>query len=258
LCLYQELAPIVSNAEVMPGVYLMRVHTTIASLARPGQFAMLFCDNQNLTVLRRPISIHESQSHVAGFLYAVIGAGTAWLAQRQPGESIDLIGPAGNGFSYDLKSRRLLLIAGGMGIAPLTYLAREATQQGLQVVILAGAKTGQQIYPASLVPPGCQYFTATEDGSAGEKGLVTALLPRHVDWADQVFVCGPLPMFKTLAGDYGLLLKNKSVQVSLEVRMGCGMGFCFACTIQTHKGLQQVCKDGPVFQMSDIIWDAVR
>ena len=255
--MYQELAPIVSNAEVMPGIYLMRVHTTIASLARPGQFAMLACDNQNLTVLRRPISIHEAQSHVAGFLFAVIGAGTAWLAQRQPGESIDLIGPAGNGFSYDPNSRKLLLIAGGMGIAPLTYLAREAINQGRQVVILAGAKTAKQIYPAALLPPGCEYFTATEDGSAGEKRLVTALLTQHVDWADQIFVCGPLPMFKTLAGDFGPLLKNKSVQVSLEVRMGCGMGFCYACTIRTQKGLQQVCKDGPVFRMPDIIWDAL-
>jgi dihydroorotate dehydrogenase electron transfer subunit len=256
--LYQELAPIISNNEVMPGTYLMWVRMDIAASAQPGQFAMLASDRGNRRLLRRPVSIHSVKSEMVAFLFAVVGEGTAWLAQRQPGESLDLLGPLGNGFSIEAKSNRLLLVAGGMGIAPLAFLAQDAMNKGLKVKILAGARTAGHICPDSLVPAGCEFITTTEDGTAGEKGLVTALLPRHVDWADQIFICGPLPMFKAIAANYGPLLKDKPVQVSLEVRMGCGMGFCYACTIKTKQGLRQVCKDGPVFRMNEIIWNELN
>ncbi|HEX7474740.1 MAG TPA: dihydroorotate dehydrogenase electron transfer subunit [Dehalococcoidales bacterium] len=254
----QEQAPIISNTEVMPGTHLMWVRTGMASSARPGQFAMLGCDDGNLRLLRRPVSIHAVKSGMAAFLFAVVGAGTEWLAQRQPGKSLDLTGPFGKGFSIEAKSHKLLLIAGGMGIAPFTFLAEDGLNKGLNVRILAGARTATQICPTSLIPASCEFITATEDGTAGEKGLVTALLPRHVDWADQIFICGPLPMFKAIASNCEPVLKGKSVQVSLEVRMGCGMGFCYACTIRTKLGLKQVCKDGPVFPLNDVIWDELK
>ena len=98
----------------------------------------------------------------------------------------------------------------------------------------------------------------TEDGTVGEKGMVTALLPEFTSWADQIFVCGPLPMFKSMVNHYGQSLKNKPVQVSLEVRMGCGMGFCYACTIKTQQGLKQVCKDGPVFDINNVVWEELN
>ena len=101
------------------------------------------------------------------------------------------------------------------------------------------------------------FVGCTEDGSAGQKGLVTDLLPEYIDTCDQVFVCGPLGMYKTLAADKSRLLGDKPAQVSLEVRMGCGSGLCFSCTIRTGKGLKQVCQDGPVFDFDDIIWDEV-
>ena len=105
-----------------------------------------------------------------------------------------------------------------------------------------------------MLSRGITFLSAAEDGSAGVKGLVTALLPEHAGKADQVFICGPLPMLKAIASIYADLFTGKSVQVSLEVRMGCGLGFCYACTIKTTQGLKQVCKDGPVFEMNDVVW----
>jgi dihydroorotate dehydrogenase electron transfer subunit len=96
---------------------------------------------------------------------------------------------------------------------------------------------------------------ATEDGSAGEKGMVTSLLQENMDWADQICACGPEPMYRTIVQNYRGIEKIKRMQVSLEVRMGCGLGFCYACTIHTSDGLKQVCKDGPVFELDQIVWE---
>jgi dihydroorotate dehydrogenase electron transfer subunit len=129
------------------------------------------------------------------------------------------------------------------------------------VKLLVGARTACQICPESLIPEGCDIIPITEDGTAGEVGMVTDFISRYAGWADRVFVCGPLPMFKAIANpakEPFFSLKDKPVQVSLEVRMGCGMGFCYACTIKTKQGLKQVCKDGPVFEMNDVVWAELK
>jgi dihydroorotate dehydrogenase electron transfer subunit len=177
---------------------------------------------------------------------------------RKVGDKIDVLGPLGNGFNFLSTAQNLLLLAGGIGIAPLCELARTAIQKGLRVKLLAGARTSTLIYPTGLIPPGCDYIPVTEDGTAGEKGMVTSYLPRFNGWADQIFCCGPLAMYKTMVNIYLEILKSKPVQVSLEVRMGCGMGFCYACSIKTHQGLKQVCKDGPVFDINDVVWEELR
>jgi dihydroorotate dehydrogenase electron transfer subunit len=257
--IYQELAPIVSNNEVLPGIYHMRVETSqMALTARPGQYVMLTCDRGVERLLRRPISVHRTYDGGLEFLYAVVGGGTQWLAQRQTGEKLDILVPLGNGFQIKPDSENLLLVAGGVGIAPLIYLAEEALKTGKNVTLLAGARTADQLFPVSMLPGGVDFKAATEDGSSGYKGLVTTCLPEYVSQADQVFICGPLPMLKAVASNYNNLFDCKSVQVSLEVRMGCGLGFCYACTIQTAKGLKQVCKDGPVFEMTDVNWADLR
>ncbi len=93
------------------------------------------------------------------------------------------------------------------------------------------------------------------DGTAGQKGFVTILLPDSIGWADQVFVCGPVPMYRTMTTRYRHLLNTKPVQISLEMRMGCGIGTCYSCTLKTKSGLKQVCTDGPIFDLDDILWD---
>jgi dihydroorotate dehydrogenase electron transfer subunit len=257
--LYQELAPIISNHEVMPGVYLIWIDSPdIAASARPGQFVMITCDRGQARLLRRPISIHQVGARSLAILFSAVGAGTEWLAQRRADEKIDLLGPLGYGFSIGSKSRNLLMVAGGMGIAPMGFLAQEALKKDRKVRILAGARTACQICPEQLLPEGSEIIPITEDGTAGETGLVTDLLTQHFPWADEVFICGPLPMFKAVVNSFGKILKNKPVQVSLELRMGCGLGFCYACTINTRNGLRQVCKDGPVFNMEDVIWEELR
>lgn len=257
--MYQELVPIISNKEVLPGIFHLKVDSlSMASTAHPGQYVMLTCDRGTQRLLRRPISIHRISGGVLELLYAVVGGGTQWLSQRQAGEKLDILGPLGSGFRIKPASNNLLLVAGGIGIAPLIHLADEALKNGKKVTLLAGARSANQLIPSSMLPGKVDVKVATEDGSAGLKGLVTAYLPDYVNQADQVFICGPLPMFKAIAANYAGLFTGKSVQVSLEVRMGCGLGFCYACTIKTTHGLKQVCKDGPVFEMQDVIWTDLK
>jgi dihydroorotate dehydrogenase electron transfer subunit len=243
----------------MPGVHLMELKSAgIAAGAKPGQFVMVGCDSSYGRLLRRPISIHRVSGDVIAFLFAVVGTGTEWLAQRQPGENIDLLGPLGNGFSLEPQSHNLLLLAGGMGIAPLHFLAQEALKTQRSIKLLIGARTASLIPPFHFLPEGVETIIATEDGTAGEKGLVTALLPRYAGLADQILACGPVPMYRAMADKYRTALNGKNVQISLEVRMGCGLGFCYACTINTRQGLKQVCKDGPVFNLEEVIWEELR
>ena len=254
--MYQELAPIISNKEIMPGIYLLKVKSAkIAAAAKPGQFVMLTSDDAGTRLLRRPISIHLVIDDELHFLFAVIGEGTLWLSHRQPGDQLNILGPAGNGFSIDSKTHNLLLIAGGMGIAPLIYLADIAINNGLSIKMAAGARTKSFLLPSKPIPHGVEYLTATEDGSQGEKGFVTPILQSNASWADQIFICGPLPMYQAIRKHSQMLLCGKPTQVSLEVRMGCGMGICYSCTIKTTSGLKQVCKDGPVFDLGEIDWD---
>jgi dihydroorotate dehydrogenase electron transfer subunit len=253
--LRQDSARVFENKEVVPGVYHILLHVPeIAGEAKPGQFVMVRCGED--TLLRRPLSIHqvdETGEEIA-LLYSVVGKGTHWLAQRKSGHNIDLFGPLGNGFSIYPASRKLLLVAGGMGIAPLYFLAQDAEKKGLSVTLLMGAQSAAQLEVCR--PLSVETICATEDGTFGRKGLVTECLPEFVNGADQVFACGPMSMYHAMSHQKrGLKLEGKSVQISLEVRMGCGLGVCYACTVKTKSGLKQVCKDGPIFDLDDILWD---
>ena len=250
----QVTASVTSNTEVMPGVYLIWLESPqIASTAQPGQFVMVHSGEESL--LRRPLSIHQLDRAELALLFTVVGKGTHWLAQCQAGDNIDLLGPLGNGYSLYPDSHNLLLVAGGIGIAPLCFLAQEALNQGCSVTLLLGAPTAAQLYPGDLLPSGAELVIATEDGTTGKKGMITDLLPDFARRADQTFACGPSSMYRAMATQGQQLLEAKSVQVSLEMRMGCGLGICYGCTLRTKRGLKQVCKDGPVFELDDIYWD---
>jgi dihydroorotate dehydrogenase electron transfer subunit len=268
----------------------------IASSAQPGQFITVCCEG---LVLRRPFSMHQVSSlssHSTGedlgegeiaILFQVVGKGTFWLSQQQAGNKIDVLGPLGKGFNIVPGLKNLLLVGGGIGIAPLIFLAQYASPK-YQVTLIHGASTAAQIYPfLSLpltinsspskgeeegegekqsnllsLPSGVRFIPVTEDGTLGRKGMVTDILPDFLDWADQVFACGPVDMYKAMA-EMSLRakrsnLKLKRCQVSLEVRIGCGIGACHSCTINTKHGLKQVCRDGPVFELNDILWQEVK
>ncbi len=224
---------------------------TITGKAKPGQFAMILCGDEPL--LRRPISIHRVEGSKLAVLYARLGSGTQWLSKQKEHTSIDILGPLGNGYTVRDEDKNLLLIAGGMGIAPLTFLAETAVNHDKKVTLLLGAQKKDLVFPNNLIPPGIDCIITTDDGSTGIKGRTTDMLSAYLDKADLVFACGPAPMYRTIYKNN--LLKNKPCQVSLEVRMACGMGACYGCTIKTKNGLKQVCHDGPVFDFHDVLWD---
>jgi len=253
--LKQVIAPVISNSEVMPGVHLIWLEAPqISSEAQPGQFVMVRCGED--TLLRRPLSIHQVAGGKIALLFSVVGNGTNWLSGRQEGDTVDLLGPLGNGFSIHPDAKNLLLLAGGIGIAPLYFLAQEAINKEQSVIMIYGAQSKNQLYPGQNLPVGVKLFAATDDGSVGYHGLVTDLIPDYVKQADQVFACGPMPMYKTMAQMPEL--KNKPVQISLEIMMGCGRGLCYGCSIKTKQGMKKVCADGPVFELDDILWDEIN
>ncbi|MDO8671053.1 MAG: dihydroorotate dehydrogenase electron transfer subunit [Dehalococcoidia bacterium] len=186
------------------------------------------------------------------FLVAKAGRGTAWLVSRRPGDVVDTLGPLGSGYAISPGSRHLLLLAGGMGIAPLVALAEAAVARDLSVTLLLGAASKDQAYPAEFLPPQVEVVLATDDGSAGTKGVVTDLLPAYLDWADQIFACGPVPMYASLASILVRSTRRKSVQISIEERMACGVGACLSCSVETRHGIKTACKDGPVLELKEV------
>lgn len=256
--MHQLKSPILSAVEPIKGVYLFRLEAPeIAQAAKPGQFVMVKCAKE--TVLPRPFSVHSVEGNSISLLINVVGKGTAWLAQKKKGDTLDIFGPLGNGYTINPKSQNLLLVAGGMGIAPLSFLAEVAAGQNKKVTIINGAPTSrclipvnspQTLYDKGMMSASFQCLTATDDGSEGFKGLATQLIPHYLKDIHQVFACGPAAMYQTMARMPEL--KGKDVQLSLEIMMGCGTGVCYGCTIKTKKGLKQVCKDGPVFAMEEI------
>ncbi len=226
----------------------------IARAAKPGQFVTIRCGTASLP---RPFSIHWVQGDNIAILFSVWegGKGTTWLASRRPKERIDVLGPLGNGFSIMPEAKNLLLIAGGIGIAPLAFLAQKAVENNYRVTLIEGGHSSGQVYPKHLLPPVINTVIATENGSAGKKGLVTDLIPEYITGIDQIFSCGPMAMYKAMYGQSSTLLQSKPTQVSLEMVMGCGRGICYGCTVKTKQGLKEVCTDGPVFELNDVLWD---
>ncbi|HXH22644.1 MAG TPA: dihydroorotate dehydrogenase electron transfer subunit [Dehalococcoidia bacterium] len=214
-------------------------------------------------LLPRPMSYHRVREGERGpefsILYDVVGRGTAWLAQRSPGDLVYAWGPLGRGFSLRGSGQNLLLVGGGIGIAPLLWLADEAVSKGRSVVLIAGARSREGVFPAEFVPSEVEVVVTTEDGSMGVQGRVTDVFADHFAWADQVFVCGPTPMFEAIAAlvrdldGAGRARGRKPVQALLEAPMGCGTGICYGCAVFDRRGEPRlVCKDGPRFDIREI------
>src|SRR4030043_1387228 len=190
---------IVSAVEAIKGVYLFRLEAPeIAREAKPGQFVMVRCAKE--TILPRPFSVHAVNGKEIALLFSVVGKGTGWLSLKKKGDTLDIFGPLGNGYTIKPGSKNLLLIAGGMGIAPLRFLAETAAGEGKKVTVIIGARSGDCLLPISppqslfnkgMLPASFQCINATEDGSEGFKGLATQLIPHYMEGIDQVFAWGP-------------------------------------------------------------------
>ena len=279
-------AELVDSREILPGQWLQAYHAPdIANGSRSGQFVHVRTGDYSGMVLRRPFSINTADP-VTGIVtihFRVIGRGTEWFTRLRHGDPIDLLGPLGRPFEIDPRSRHLLLIAGGLGMAGVRMLADEAIRDGRQVTLLFGAASAREVYPSTLLPDEVEYVVATDDGSLGHHGFVTDLVQGYEAWADQAFACGPWPMLAALArlaegrrGRLGVAKLGRKrgggrgdpagspaarrkafLQVSMEQNMGCAVGACLGCVVQTTGGTpQRVCREGPVFASEEIAWEA--
>ena len=255
----QIKAKIVKNSPVSKNCFqAIILAPRIAKAASPGQFVNVKVAGGPEPLLRRPISIHRVNGNKIEILYEALGPGTEILSRRKPGEMLDIIGPLGKGFDSSRLTVRgsKIIVAGGMGAAPLLFLAEKLRSR--QVMVLIGASTKSQILcEKEFKRLGCDVKIATDDGSCGFKGRVTDLL-KHLLRATShkpqatIYACGPRPMLRELSR---ISRKRKiPAQVSLEEHMACGIGACLGCVVNTTEGYKRVCKDGPIFNAEEIIW----
>lgn len=220
---------------------------------RPGQFVQVNIDNSKTTFLRRPISINfvDRPNNMLGLLVRKAGDGTRALCEKKSGEILNLLLPLGNSFTLPPAEAEILLVGGGVGVAPMLFWGHELKRLGYRPVFLLGARSAKDVLELDEFTGIGKVYVSTEDGSLGEKGLVTAhsILQRHFDY---VFCCGPAPMMKAVA-----VVARKmgaECEVSLENMMACGLGACLCCVENTVKGNVCVCTEGPVFNINQLTW----
>ena len=200
--------------------------------------------------LRRPISVCEAGKDGITLIYKTVGEGTRKLATLPEGTPLSVLTGLGRGFDPDACRQKALLVAGGLGAAPLHYLAQELKAQGKQVTAILGFNKENEIVLRKEFEALCDTVgLATLDGSVGTKGFVTDAIKALQPEYDYFYTCGPMVMMKAVCNAV-----EGSGEASLEERMGCGAGFCYGCSIHTRKGTARVCKDGPVFKTEDILW----
>ncbi len=266
-------AIIIENKALGADFFLISLKWSAAPKVAPGQFVMLRVTGSMDPLLRRPFSVYNTDGDTVELLYKVVGKGTTILSALNPGDGVDLLGPLGKGFPIPgemLGKSRLLMVAGGVGIAPFYHLGRGINAvkgSSCDNLLIYGARTKRDTV---VVKPfkdiGVKSRVATEDGSRGMKGLVTGLLESEMQCGDIVYACGPSLMLKAVAG----MAEDKGVRclVSLERAMACGIGVCLGCALRTvphrpgrllkdDRTYQMVCSDGPVFDSRDVDWDKI-
>ena len=269
----QFTAMILSNFEVSPGYWRMRMTAPPeCASARPGQFVMVRVNGAIDPLLRRPFGIFDVGTYVPvqsgaqeqpylEMLYRVVGKGTAMLATLHKTDLLDILGPLGKGFDLGDAADEKLIVGGGVGLAPLYLLAKELVK-GSKVRLFAGGRTRDDILcTTEFERLGVECYTATEDGSLGECGLVTEALVRRLDALKgqaAIFACGPHGMLNAVAGIAAE--RNIPCQVSLEGYMACGVGACLGCVAPGHSHSHEnpdyrcVCTEGPVFESGELKW----
>ena len=264
-CVHKKLVTgeVVSKTQVAAGHFQMGLLCPhIAQNAAPGQFIQVRVNRLYDPLLYRPLAVYRTRGDAFEILFKVVGKGTRLLAEKRVGDTLDIIGPLGTGFPMDDDFQLAMLVAGGMGIASLMALAEMMV--GRQIIALIGASTRDKIVgEKELLALGAEVRIATEDGSAGHRGMVSELLKeillkeRATTVTRRIFACGPTPMLKAVAQ---IAAQHKiPAHVSLEERMACGVGACLgcACEVVSPGGKIQykmVCVDGPIFDVQEIVW----
>lgn len=263
---------ILDNRMVARDHFLMRVFLPL-SFARPlpGQFVMVRDCRLSGPLLARPLSVFGFQRRpnhsVMELLYRVAGRGTALFSRMKPGEGLCVLGPLGRGFSIHADVKRIVVVAGGVGIAPLSFLVDEGYRQSpslekRELRVYLGAGTEELLTGRERLSGACDLRICTDDGSLGYRGPVTGLLGEELrEFAAEdtaIYACGPTAMIREL----GRLLRNSPLrcEVSLEERMACGVGACLGCAVAVQNAAgrreyRRVCHDGPVFDLREMIFN---
>ena len=220
----------------------------------PGQFVEVQVKGSPSTFLRRPISINlvDYKENELWLLVAMVGEGTRQLAHIQVGDTLNCVLPLGNGFTPAVANEKILLVGGGVGVAPLLYMGAKMKESGIEPTFLLGARSAKDLLMLDIFKRLGRVFVTTEDGSEGEKGFVTNHSLLQQEQFDRISTCGPTPMMKAVAR----FARRNGVdcEVSLENLMACGLGACLCCVEKTVDGNLCVCKDGPVFNIQRLLW----
>lgn len=236
---------VIENKELADGIFSMKLKHKKG--VKPGQFYML---KGEVSYLGRPISVCEVEEDVIRFVYAVVGKGTKEFMNLQEGDKLSLIGPLGNGFDIQRNYKRVALVSGGIGTAPMLELAKNIQSKGLEKLDLYAGFRDDVYLLDEIGKYAKDVHVTTNTGKHGEKGFVTDILSKNIKEYDTVLCCGPEIMMQKVVD----ICKENSVEVyvSMEKHMACGVGACLVCTCKTKNGNKRTCKDGPVFNGLDI------
>ena len=242
----QGIFKITKNVNLTRDVMLMTLSGDASAITAPGQFINIKLDGK---YLRRPISVCDSTDTEITIIYKVVGHGTEQMSKMSHGQELDVLTGLGNGYDVSRSGDTPLLLGGGVGVPPLYMLAKQLKAAGKDVSVILGFNTADEIfYEKEFEALGCRVFVTTVDGSKGIKGFVTNAM-ENIDYS-YFYTCGPEPMLRAI-----YKASKTSGELSFEERMGCGFGACMGCSCKTITGYKRICKDGPVMQKEEILWE---
>jgi len=247
-------SPVVETKQVHENIFIQKIHSPeIAQLIKPGQFLNIRVSENTFPFLRRPFSICDVDGDYIFLMFNILGEGTRIFSHKHKGDLIDILGPLGNGFNIEGEYKTAIIVAGGLGAAPFPYLTRKIKSKK-SIMSFVGGRTKQDVITYGLE----NLVLSSDDGSIGYKGNVVQSLENNLDKIDipssKVFACGPNAMLRVLK-DF-CLKHNLECEVSTECAMACGFGICQGCPIESTSDPDKyllVCKDGPVFNIKDVI-----
>ena len=241
----QGIFKISENKKLVENIYKMVLVGDTSDITACGQFINIQLDG---LYLRRPISVCDCDETAVTIIYKVVGRGTEQMSKMAVGEGLDVLTGLGNGYDLSLSGDKPVLLGGGVGVPPLYMLAKKLKEQGKDVSVILGFNNKSEVfYVQEFKDLGCDVTVTTVDGSYGVKGFVTNAYPNDYTY---FYTCGPEPMLKAI-----YKTSKTSGQMSFEERMGCGFGACMGCSCKTIAGYKRICKDGPVMQKEEILWE---
>ncbi len=242
----QKVFTVIQNIKIAKDVYKMELSGDASGVSRPGQFVNIRLDS---LFLRRPISICDYSRNSLTLIYKKVGAGTEIMSKLGVGQKLDLLIPLGNGYSTEKSGETPLLIGGGVGVPPLYGLCKKLLAESKRPTVVLGFGSKDEVfYEEEFRALGVPLFVTTVDGTFGQKGFVTDAMAGLA--YSYFYTCGPMPMFRAIES-----IAKTGGQYSFEERMGCGFGACMGCSCKTLTGNKRICKEGPVLEREEILWE---